>query len=350
LADEDAVRAAFAAIETSVREKADSKYFEGVTVQPMVKLDGYELIIGSSLDAQFGPVLLFGSGGQLVEVYRDSSLALPPLTSTLARRLMENTKIFTALGGVRGRAPIDIAALEQLLVNFSQLVVEQPRIKEIDINPLLASPEKLVALDARVVLHGAEVPDAELPRPAIRPYPAQYAGEANLKNGTPLSIRPIRPEDEPLLRRFHETLSEQSVYQRYLQPLGLNQRTAHERLIRVCFSDYDRDIALVALQNQAGSEPRILGVARLSKRRGTREAGEAEFAVLVSDDAQRQGLGSELLRRLVEVARTEKVRVLSAETLSDNAGMQAMCRALGFAVVPAADGARVRLELTLPPL
>lgn len=346
LADEDAVRAAFNSIETSVREKSEARYFEGVTVQPMEKLDGYELIIGSSLDSQFGPVLLFGSGGQLVEVYRDSALALPPLNRTLARRLMEQTKIFTALGGVRGRAPIDVEALEQLLVNFSQLVVEQPRIKEIDINPLLASPDRLVALDARVVLHPASISDADLPRPAIRPYPAQYVEQTRLKNGEPIRIRPIRPEDEPLLSRFHDTLSEQSVYQRYLQPLQLSQRVQHERLIRVCLGDYDRDIALVA-EREANGAHSIVGVARLSKTRGHGAAGEAEFALIVSDEVQHQGLGSELLRQLVEVARSEGVPVLRAQTRRENEGMQALCRKFGFEIEATTDESLVELKLEL---
>ena len=344
LADEDAVRAAFEAIQNSVREKSDAKFFEGVTVQPMEKLDGYELIIGSSLDAQFGPVLLFGSGGQLVEVYRDSALALPPLNRTLARRLMEQTKIFTALGGVRGRAPIDVEKLEQLLVNFSQLVVEQPRIKEIDINPLLASPDRLVALDARVVLHPASMSDEDLPRPAIRPYPAQYIEQTRLKNGEPIKIRPIRPEDEPLLRHFHDTLSEQSVYQRYLQPLQLSQRVQHERLIRVCLGDYDREIALVAEREENGAY-NIVGVARLSKSHG--EGHEAEFALIVSDEVQHQGLGSELLRQLIEVARAEGVKVLAAQTRKENGGMQALCRKLGFAVEATPDEDLVELKLEL---
>src|SRR3974390_3465268 len=137
----------------------------------MVSLEGYELILGSSIDPQFGPVLLFGSGGQLVEVYQDSALGLPPLNTTLARRLMEHTKIYSALKGVRGRKAVDLKALEQLLVRFGYLVVDNPRIKEIDINPLLASPEGLLALDGRVVLHDATIKDEALPRSAIRPYP-----------------------------------------------------------------------------------------------------------------------------------------------------------------------------------
>ncbi len=180
----------------------------------MAKLDGYELIIGSSLDSQFGPVMLFGTGGQLVEVFKDRALALPPLNSTLALRMMEQTKIFKALKGVRGRKPVDLAALEDLLVRFSQLVVEQPWIKEIDINPLLASPERLLALDARVVVHGLEMSEDKLPRTAIRPYPMQMVREWTMKDGSQVTIRPIRPEDEPAMIKFHQKLSERSVYLR----------------------------------------------------------------------------------------------------------------------------------------
>src|SRR6202022_3178170 len=232
--------------ESSVAAKAGAEHFLGVTVQPMIPLDGYELILGSSVDSQFGPVLLFGSGGQLVEVYRDRALALPPLNTTLAQRMMEQTRVFAALKGVRGRAAIDVNALEQILVRFSKLVVEQPRIKEMEINPLLASPDRLVALDARIVLHGAEIDGKDLPRSAIRPYPTQYVSSWTMKNGVPILFRPIRPEDEPLMVKFHETLSEQTVYLRYFHMDQLSARVAHERLIRKCFIDYDKERALVA--------------------------------------------------------------------------------------------------------
>jgi acetyltransferase len=246
LPNEAAVRSAYRAIESSVAEKAGRDQFSGVTVQPMVKIEGYELILGSSVDPQFGPVVLFGSGGQLVEVYRDRALALPPLNTTLAQRMMEQTRIFTALKGVRGRKPVNMAALENVLVRFSQLVLEQRWIAEIDINPLLASPERIVALDARIVLHGPAVTLEQLPKPAIRPYPLKYVSSWTMKDGSAVTIRPIRPEDEPLLVRFHETLSDRSVYLRYFCSLSLSRRVAHERLLRICFGDYDREIALVA--------------------------------------------------------------------------------------------------------
>jgi acetyltransferase len=330
LRNPSAVRRAWRAIETAVSQKAGQEHFLGVTVQPMIKLEGYELIIGSSIDPQFGPVLLFGSGGQLVEVFKDRALGLPPLNATLARRMMENTRIYTALKGVRGRASVDIPELEQLLVRFSELVVSQPWIKEIDINPLIAAPKRLLALDARVVLHDPKTPESALPKSSIRPYPVQYVGEWKLKNKKRVVIRPIRPEDEPLMVKFHQTLSEQSVYQRYFSVLGLSQRTAHDRLRRICFNDYDREIALVAEHKETpAAEPRILGVGRLSKLHGV---NEGEFAILVSDAWHGQGLGSELLRRVVEVAREEKMERIIGHVLPENHAMSHLCQKVGFKV------------------
>jgi acetyltransferase len=341
----DEVRKSYLAIETAVTAKAGPEHFQGVTVQPMIQLDGYELILGSSLDPQFGPVLLFGSGGQLVEVYRDYALALPPLTTTLARQTIEQTRVFTALLGVRGRKPIDLGALEQLLVRFSYLVAEQPLIKEIDINPLLASPERLLALDARVVLHRAEISEGELPKLAIRPYPLQYVQPWTLRDGTPVTLRPIRPEDEPLMVKFHQTLSDRSVYLRWLHLLGLSQRVAHERLIGVCFIDYDREMALVAdYHNPRTGQDEIIGVGRLIKARST---NEAEFALLISDQFQGKGLGSELLRRLVQFGRDEKLQRLTGDILFENQSMQKICKKLGFRLQYSLQNHLMRAELEL---
>jgi len=345
LQDEAAVRSAYRTIQSSVAEKASANQFSGVTVQPMVKLDGYELILGSSIDPQFGPVILFGSGGQLVEVYRDRALALPPLNTTLAQRMMEQTKIFTALKGVRGRKPVNMMALEQLLVRFSQLVLEQRSIAEIDINPLLASPERLLALDARIVLHAPAVALDDLPKPAIRPYPLQYVARWTMRDGNQVTIRPIRPEDEPLMVKLHETLSDQSVYLRYFCSLSLSRRIAHERLLKICFGDYDREMALVAeFTDPVTGERRIIAVGRLSKLHGR---NEAEVAVLVSDRYQKHGLGQELLRRVVEVARDEKLSQVSAEMLTDNVAMQIVMKRLGFRVRTGEDMTSVRAYLDL---
>ncbi len=344
LRDADAVKKGFQGIKTSVAEKAGVEHFQGVTVQPMVKLDGYELIVGSSLDAQFGPVMLFGTGGQLVEVFKDRALALPPLNSTLARRLMEQTRIFTALKGVRGRKPVDIQALEELLVRFSQLLVEQPWIKEIDINPLLASPERLVALDARVVVHGPEMTAEQLPEPAIRPYPVRLVSSWKMKDGSEVVIRPIRPEDEPLMISFHQALSERSVYLRYFQPLKLTQRTAHERLTRICFIDYNREMALVAERRNPAGEPELLAIGRLSKLHGR---DEGELAAVAIDAAQHKGLGTELYRRLIEVAREEKLKKLISNMLPENREMRALCVKHGFKMFSSLEDNMIRAELEL---
>ena len=343
LASEDAVRNAYRAIQSSVTEKAGADKFGGVTVQPMAKLDGYELILGSSVDPQFGPVLLFGSGGQLVEVYKDSALALPPLNTTLAQRLMEQTQIHKALKGVRGRKQVDLKALEILLVRFSQLVAEQPWIKEIDINPLLASSDRLLALDARVVLQDPATKPEDLPRTAICPYPTQYVSQWKDKKGLSFTIRPIRPEDEPLMVEFHRTLSDRTVYLRYFATLSLSARIAHERLLRICFGDYEREIVLVAEQRTEG-KTRIVGVGRLNKMHGRREA---EVAVLVNDELQGHGLGSELLRQVIEVARAEKLTRVRSEMLADNIAMQAISKHLGFKMQRSLDSTSVSAVLDL---
>jgi acetyltransferase len=325
---EQSVRSAFEAIKQGVSQKHSADDFLGVTVQPMVDLsDAYELIIGSSIDPQFGPVVLFGMGGQLVEVFKDRSLGLPPLNTTLARRMIERTKIFQALKGVRGRPPVDIAALEQLMVHFSQLVAEQSWIKELDINPLLASHEGLLALDARVLIQEAK-DESALPRLAIRPYPGQYVAPWTMKDGTEVVIRPISAEDEMLMRGFHESLSDKTVYMRYLSPMLLSMRTTHERLARMTHNDYDREIALVVESQNEQGEKAILGVARLSKLRGTDE--EARFTMLISDRYQGQGLGKELLTRIIKIGRDEKIKRIIALMSPDNEAMKQLCRAVGF--------------------
>jgi len=345
LRDDPEVRNAWRDISASVREKAGAEHFQGVTVQSMIGSGGYEIILGSKVDSQFGPVLLFGSGGQLVEVYRDRSLALPPLNTTLARRLMEQTKIFSAFKGVRGRAPIDLAALDQLLVRFSRLVVEQPWVQEIDINPLLVSPERILALDARVIVYGAGVRQQDLPKLAIRPYPVQYAWMFVMKDGTEVLVRPIRPEDEPQVVRFHETLSERSVYFRYFHMINLEHRTAHERLTRICFIDYDREMALVAESKDPATGARdILGIGRLT---GLREADGPEFAVVVSDQVQGRGLGTELLRRLIEVGRSEGAATIKGYIVPENIAMQTVSKNLGFVMRYSQDEQLMVAELTV---
>jgi acetyltransferase len=322
----EAVREAF----EGIRSRVPPGDFDGVTVQRMVRIDGYELIVGSSIDPQFGPVLLFGAGGVLVEAFQDRSLALPPLNTTLARRMMEQTKIFSVLGGVRGRKPVDVSALEKLLVRFSQLVIEQRAIREIDINPLVASPAGLLALDARVVLHAKGEKVAPL---AIAPYPLRYVGNTRLKMGGEAIIRPIRPEDEPKMVEFHKTLSDESVYYRYAGTLKLDMRVAHERLARLCFIDYDREMALIAER-----DGKLVAVARLTRLQGTRDG---EFALLVSDSMQGQGLGRAMLSRLFDVGRDWNLQRIVATILPGNTPMRRICEHLGFTFHGETDAVKV---------
>jgi acetyltransferase len=340
VADAAAVRAAWHGIRAAAGE-----HFEGVSVQRMVRVEGPELILGSSVDPQFGPVLLFGAGGSLVEAWQDTAPGLPPLNVTLARRLMEQTRVAGAL--VRDRAGREAAldALARMLVRFSHVVLAHPAIAEIDLNPVVLSGGAPLALDARVVLHPRERDLRQLPRPAIRPYPAAYVHPWTLRDGTAVTIRPVRPEDEPLLVAFHRDLSERSVYLRYFGPLKLEERAAHAQLVRLCCLDYDREMALVAERAGAGAGgPEILGVGRLSR---WDEAGGTEFAVTVSDRWQGRGLGTHLLESLVQVARAEGLRRVTATILPDNREMQQVARRAGFALEfpPGAHECRATLEL-----
>jgi acetyltransferase len=329
LEDADDVRRAYDEIEQGVTEKVGAEHFHGVTVQPMLNLrDGYELIVGASPDPQFGPVLLFGTGGTLVEVFKDRSLGLPPLNSTLARRMMERTKIYEALQGVRGRESVDMELLESIMVQFSYLVAEQRLIKEIDINPLFASADQLIALDGRVLLYPQDVDVSKEAPLAIRPYPIQWVNSWTTENGIDVTFRPIRPEDEPLLVEFHRGLSEESVYMRYFQSLKFSQRVAHERLTRVAFVDFDREIALVVVRDdpETGKE-KMIAAGRLSK---SRDDNQGEFALLIRDDYQRLGIGTELLRQLVEIGRQEGLERIVAYMLPSNRGMITISDELGF--------------------
>jgi acetyltransferase len=260
---------------------------------------------------------------------------------------MERTKIYNALKGVRGWKPVDLEELEQILVRFSQLVSEQRWIKELDINPLLASPDQLLALDARVVIYGDDMKEADLPKLAIRPYPTRYVYKWTAENGELFTIRPIRPEDENMLVAFHETLSDESVYLRYLHPMKLIDRVRHERLGRICHCDYDRQMILVAERiDPDTNQPQILGASRMTKMHGT---NDARISVLVSDFYHGKGLGLELLRRLVDVAKREKLERLEAYITVDNVAMRNIVGKLSFTISPSDDPEIVVAALNLKP-
>jgi acetyltransferase len=341
LAGADAVCAAFAAIRQNLARHHPNAPFEGVTVQPMVRDGGYELIVGSSVDAQFGPVILFGAGGTLVEVLQDRALALPPINRSLARRLIERTQIYQALLGTRGKPPINFDALETLLVRFSHLLCECPELVEVDMNPVLAGAERVVALDARMVLAASDLPAEQYPRLAIRPYPDQYTGRFQLTDGTEVVIRAIRPEDEPLLIAFHAGHSERTIRMRFF---GMVKQLSRDSLIRLCHLDYDRAMALVAEYRDAEGRPHFCGVSRYYLDPASRTA---EFAIVVGDAWQGRGLGYHLLRRLVEVAREHGAVQLVGTVLRENTPMLKLTGEMAFVPSPAEDAEAVRVTLTL---
>jgi len=324
------MRTAYRSIQKQVGNLADADAFQAVTVQKMISSDGVELSLGKRIDPNFGPIILFGAGGQLVEVWCDRAIGFPPLNATLAKRLMERTRIYAALNGGVGRPQADLDALEKLLIRFSQLVAEQPLIKEIDVNPLLASPRGVIVLDARMILAEPDQPAASLSKLVIRPYPTQYVREWKLADGTLVVIRPIRPEDEPLAIDFHKSLSEETLHLRYFGFLEGEALIAHERLVQICFSDYDREINLVAERIQPGRNQRqIVAIARLIKSYG---ANEAELAIVISDDWQGKGLGTKLVRDLLEIGCTEGLERIVGYVLPENYVMQRICRKQGFEV------------------
>ena len=340
IADDSAVRGAFALIMENVARYTDQHHitkevFLGVTVQSMICAKGYELILGSSVDAQFGPTILFGAGGVLVEVFQDRALGLPPLNRTLARRLIERTQIFKALQGTRGQRQVPLDQLETLLVRFSYLLCDFLDIQEIDINPLLAGPEGLIALDARVFL------GASATRLAIEPYPNQHTTTWRLSNGTDIVVRAIRPEDETLIEDHHRSLSEQSIRMRFF---SMVKSLSRDSLIRLCHLDYARAMALVAVRKNAEGKPEIIGVSRYYMDAQTRSA---EFAVIVRDAYQGEGLGQYLMERLIAVARERGVRQLFGGVLRENSRMLALAKDLGFHESKPIDRDAVQVVLEL---
>jgi len=294
----------------------------------LISANAIELCVAKRIDPDFGPTILFGPGGHLAEVFHDRAIGFPPLNATLAKRLIERPRIYAALRGSAGSPQADLDALERVLIRFSQLVAEQPLIKEIDINPLLASAEGVIAFGARILLFESSQTAASLSKLVIRPYPTEYVQRWNLADGTPVTIRPVRPEDEPFMIAFHKSLSEETVQLRYFGLLGGDALVAHERLLRICFSDYDREIALVVETNRAAREERqIVAVARLIKVHG---ANEAEVAIVVCDDWQGRGLGTKLLGDLTAIGRTEGLERIVGYILPENYLMQHICRKLGF--------------------
>jgi acetyltransferase len=342
LANADAVREAFDRITGSARALRPTAQIKGVAVERMVKEPtGVELIVGARRDPVFGPVLLLGAGGVTAELMEDRSLELPPLNERLARGMVDRLRIAPLLKGYRGRSPLDVEGLITALIHISQLVSDCPEISELDVNPLLVTPDGVTALDARVILDPVQVhdPAERYSHLAIRPYPGELIRSMRLKDGTPVTLRPIRPEDEPLWRRLLANCSPASIHQRFRGMV----KPSHETAARYCFIDYDREMAIVA-QVQGADGPELVGVGRLAAEA---DRQSAECAFLVTDGWQRRGIGTQLLDVCLQVARGWGCRTIWAQTSSDNCPMLKVFGARGFDVQHGNDWGTVTCRKSL---
>jgi len=338
------VRRDFDELLTRAKAYRPNARITGVTVQPMISQRGTEIIIGSKTDPLFGPIILFGMGGVGVELFRDAAVGMPPLNTTLIRRMLEETKVYQLLKGYRGQPGANLELLDQTLLRFSQLLVDFPQIKEIDINPLLINEDSVHVLDARVVIDKLiatteREPHAHL---VISPYPRKYETRWSLRTGDEVLLRPIKPEDEPLWLEMFRGFSEESIRYRFFQVI---KNTPHEMRVRYCNIDYDREIAIVAELNKDGRR-RLLGVCRISLEP---DGKAGELAIILADDVQRLGLGTKMVDWALEVADDMGVERVYSVMLADNFRAQGLMRKMGFRL-QVQDGGEVHASIDLRPL
>ncbi|HEX7035490.1 MAG TPA: bifunctional acetate--CoA ligase family protein/GNAT family N-acetyltransferase [Pseudomonadales bacterium] len=338
----DAVIAAAERMLEKITEARPDARIDGFTVQPMVSRRGaYELIIGMHRDSQFGAVLLFGEGGTAVELLRDRALSLPPLNMRLAMEMISRTRIYSRLQGYRDRPAANLEAVALTLLRLSQLVVDFPEIQTLDVNPLLADAQGVIALDARIKVRLDGDAD-RLAHLAIRPYPKELEEEVTLRDGRTMLLRPIVPEDEPALNRAFARLDPDEIRNRFLQPM----RTLNHMLAaRFTQLDYDREMALVLTERGIPGQTDIHAVVRIS---ADPDNEQAEFAIIVQHDVAGQGLGRLLMERILRHARSRGIGLVWGVTLRDNRRMRALARSTGFTQsADPDDPSLVRMEIRL---
>jgi acetyltransferase len=324
----EAVRGTYLELVNSVQQALPEAHIEGVTIERMYQdPHGRELLIGAFRDPVFGPVITFGSGGTAVEILRDRAVALPPLNTFITRNLIQQTKASKLLGRFRNLPEVDLQHVEYVLRRVSEMVCELPAIKELDINPLMASPTEALALDARVVV---EHPAPQLGRyahMAIHPYPSLLETHWTLLDGTRISVRPIRPEDAQIERDFVRNLSPQAKYFRFMHAL---HELTQDMLVRFTQIDYDREMAFIAVVQQNDKDIEI-GVARYVMNP---DRHSCEFALVVADEWQKKGIGSYLMNQLMQAAQSRGFDTMMGEVLADNQHMLELTRRLGFSERP----------------
>ena len=340
-----ALREGYETLTGKVKRHAPEAAITGVAVEKMITSVDYELILGAKKDKEFGSVILFGMGGTTAEFIKDFSVGLPPLNQTLAKMLIQDTKVHKMLQGFRGKPPADFEDLEEIVVNFSNLIVDFPEIAEIDINPLAVSNGRASALDARVIIDKDYGATGQSPYPhlVISPYPTKYISHWQLPEGIDVLLRPIRPEDEPEEHEMLSALSEETLRTRFFSKI---KEISHEWLILFCNIDYDRHIAIVAEIQEKNDKRKMIGVARLMM---TPDLASGEIAVLVHDKFQGKGLGLKFAEVLTAIAREKRLETIRAEVLTDNKRMLAILRRLGFKIQWLPGGtSEAMLNLTTP--
>jgi len=337
------LREAFDRILQKAKEYNPEAKIQGVTISPMIKKQGYEVILGAKADPIFGPVILFGIGGIGVELFRDVAVGLPPLNRTLARRIMEETKVYQILKGYRNMPPANLRLLEETMLKFSQMLVDFPQLKEVDINPLFINDKEAFALDARVVIDPKRVLGEVEPYKhlVISPYPKKYEAGWNLRDGRPILLRPIKPEDEPLWLYMFHGLSYQSLRHRFFEII---KGTPLEIRVRYCNIDYDREIGIVAELYEDGHR-NIIGYTRIIF---DPDRKNAEIAFVVADQWQGQGLGSKMVDYSIEICEDKKLETIHGIMLPDNDRAIRLLKKMGFTIKHLDDG-RMKGTLNLKP-
>ncbi|MCF7876229.1 bifunctional acetate--CoA ligase family protein/GNAT family N-acetyltransferase [Candidatus Bipolaricaulota bacterium] len=342
LQNKEEVKEAYRNIVSSAKNHRPSADIRGVTVQKMVSNIDYELILGSKKDPLFGSSILFGRGGTGVELYKDTAAGFPPLNQVLAHRLMEDTKVYQLLKGYRGKEGANIRELEKQLIRFSQLIIDFPEIKEIDINPLAVIDGSFKALDARMILD-EDYKDRNVEKThehlAIEPYPRKYVEDWRLEDGRNITLRPIKPEDEPLEFELFDSFSEKTWRQRFFGP---RTEISHKEMTRYTNIDYRREMAIIGILEENNTR-RMIGVGRLIIG-PSQDTGE--YAVVVGDPWQRLGLGEKLTDSIIGVAEDKNLKSIYATILKNNKPMLQLSRKMGFHEVDRdSDTVKMLLEL-----
>jgi acetyltransferase len=326
--DENTVWITYKNMTESIRQKMPDAKIEGVTVQPMFDAkDAVELILGIKKDPIFGTCMMIGMGGTAAELFKDKSLGFPPLNERLARRMLENLKVYPLLKGYRGSKPKNIDKLIELMIRMSYLAADYPEIAELDINPLLVTPDDAIALDARIVLDKDVVgkKTAEYAHLLLHPYPDKLIKKSKLNDGTPIILRPIKPEDEPLWLDLLGSCSKESIYSRFRYNFHFD---SHEVATQFCYIDYTREIAIVAEVEEKGKK-KLIAVGRLIS---DPDLTSVEYAILITDAYQKKELGTILTTYCETIAKNWKMKRVFAETTKDNKAMVAVFKKLGFTV------------------